>query len=99
MGRCCRKSPRFGGHWLDSTVSEWPGLAVRSSDVVDFLTLQMRPGMQRVATQRQGLEVLCDCGEMEFVTCAGKPSEPHAFEAVVNLQVSKTHLDALSFVP
>jgi hypothetical protein len=36
---------------------------------------------------------------MEFVTCAGKPSEPHAFEAVVNLQVSKPHLDALSFIP
>jgi hypothetical protein len=36
---------------------------------------------------------------MEFVTCAGKPSEPHALEAVVNLEVSKTHLDTLSFVP
>ena len=56
--------------------------------------------MQRVAhPQRQGLEVLCDCGEMEFVTCAGKPSEPHAFETVVNLEVSKSYLDALSFIP
>src|SRR5262245_44525720 len=35
---------------------------------------------------------------MEFVARAGKTPEPHAFEAVVNLQVSKAHLDALSFI-
>src|SRR4029450_7701498 len=36
---------------------------------------------------------------MELVARAGKTPEPHAFEAVVNLQVGKAHLDALSFVP
>jgi hypothetical protein len=57
--------------------------------------------MQRVARGHgaPGFEVLCDCGEMEFVTCTGKSSEPHAFKAVMNLEVSKTHLDALSFIP
>jgi hypothetical protein len=28
----------------------------------------------------------------------GKTSEPHSFEAVVNLQVSKAHFDTLTFV-
>jgi hypothetical protein len=35
---------------------------------------------------------------MEFVTRAGKSSEPHALEAVVGLQVREAHLDTLSFV-
>ena len=50
-------------------------------------------------SERQGLEVLYNGGEMEFVARTGKPSEPHAFKAVVNLEVCKTHLDALTFVP
>ena len=36
---------------------------------------------------------------MKFVTGAGEPSEPHAFKAVVHLEVSKTHLDTLAFIP
>jgi hypothetical protein len=36
---------------------------------------------------------------MEFVTGAGQPSKPHAFKSVVDLEVSKTHLDALTFIP
>jgi hypothetical protein len=35
---------------------------------------------------------------MEFITRTGEPSEPHAVKAVVDLEVSKTHLDALTFV-
>ena len=50
-------------------------------------------------TERQGLKVLYDSGEMEFVTRAGQPSMPHAFKSVVDLEVSKTHLDALTFIP
>jgi hypothetical protein len=48
--------------------------------------------------ERQGLKVLYDSGEMEFVTRAGQPSKPHAFKSVVDLEVSKTHLDALAFI-
>ena len=33
---------------------------------------------------------------MEFVACPGETAEPHAFKAVMNLQVSKAHLDALA---
>jgi hypothetical protein len=35
---------------------------------------------------------------MEFVSCTGKTTQPHAFEAVVNLQVGKAHLDAFALV-
>jgi len=50
-------------------------------------------------SERQGLEVLYNGGEMKFITRAGKPSQPHAFKAVVNLEVSKTHLNALALIP
>jgi hypothetical protein len=36
---------------------------------------------------------------MEFVTRGGQPSKAHAFKSVVDLEVSKTHLDALAFIP
>ena len=49
-------------------------------------------------TERQGLKVLYDSGEMEFVTGAGQPSKPHAFKSMVDFKVSKTHLDALTFI-
>jgi hypothetical protein len=49
-------------------------------------------------TERQGLEVLYDSGEMEFVTRPGQPSKPHAFKSMVDFKVSKTHLDALTFI-
>src|SRR5215475_2807735 len=48
---------------------------------------------------RQGPEVLYDRCEMEFVTRTGEPSQPHAFKSVVGLEVSKTHLNALTFIP
>ena len=47
---------------------------------------------------RQRLEVLHDGGEMEFVSCAGKPSQAHPLEAVMGLQMRETHLNALSFI-
>src|SRR5688572_19863277 len=46
----------------------------------------------------QRFEVLHDGGEMELIACPGETTEPHAFKAVMNLQVSKAHLDALAFV-
>ena len=46
----------------------------------------------------ESLEVLNDGGEMELVAGAGDPSEPHAFDAVMALEVSEAHLDALSLV-
>ena len=46
----------------------------------------------------QGFKVLHDSGEMELVARTGKTSEPHAFEAVMNLQMGKAHLDALALV-
>jgi hypothetical protein len=35
---------------------------------------------------------------MEFVARTGKTSQPHALEAVMNLQMSEAHLDAFSLV-
>src|SRR5664279_4654036 len=35
---------------------------------------------------------------MELVACAGKTAQPHAFKAVVNLQMGKAHLDAFALV-
>src|SRR5580704_2280510 len=49
-------------------------------------------------SERQRFEVLRDGGEMELVARAGKPAQPHALKAVVNLQASKAHLYPLSFV-
>ena len=46
----------------------------------------------------ESLEVLNDGGEMELVACAGKSSEPHAFEAMMNFEMCKPHLDALALV-
>src|ERR1700722_6639716 len=37
-------------------------------------------------------------GEKELIAGAGKTSQPHALEAVVNLQVGKAHLDAFALV-
>ena len=36
---------------------------------------------------------------MKLVACTGEPSEPHAFKAMVNFEVSKTHLNALALIP
>jgi len=36
---------------------------------------------------------------MELVTRAGQSSKSHALKSVVDLEVSKTHLDTLPFVP
>jgi hypothetical protein len=51
-----------------------------------------------MSSKREGFEVLHNGGEMEFVTRAGKSSEPHLLEAVVGLQAREAHLDTLSFV-
>lgn len=50
-------------------------------------------------SKRKGFQVLYDGREMKFVTRTGEPSEPHAFETVVGLEMSKAHLDALAFIP
>jgi hypothetical protein len=49
-------------------------------------------------SEGQGLQVLYDGGEMEFVACTRKPSKSHAFESVMDLEMGETHLDALAFV-
>src|SRR5215472_12393101 len=40
-------------------------------------------------SKRQGLQVLYDGREKKFVAGAGEPAEPHAFETMVGLEVSK----------
>ena len=52
----------------------------------------------REDSERQGLEVLHGSREEELVARTGKTSQPHALEAVVSLQVSKAHLDALALI-
>src|ERR1700730_5689732 len=49
-------------------------------------------------SKRQGLEVLHGSSEKELIACAGETSQPHALEAVMNLQVGKAHLDAFALV-
>jgi hypothetical protein len=49
-------------------------------------------------SEGQGLQVLYDGGEMEFVARTRKPSKSHAFESVMGLEMGETHLDALAFV-
>ena len=49
-------------------------------------------------SEGQGLQILYDSGEMEFVARARKPSKSHAFESVMGLEMGETHLDALAFV-
>src|SRR5271157_3391513 len=46
----------------------------------------------------QGLQILYDGGEMEFVARTRKASKSHAFESVMGLEMGETHLDALAFV-
>ena len=52
----------------------------------------------REDSERQGFEVLHGGGEEELVARAGKTAQPHALEAVVNLQMGKAHLDAFALV-
>ena len=47
---------------------------------------------------RECLQVLGDGGEVEFVACAGQPSQPQAIEAVVGFQMGKAHLDLAALV-
>src|SRR5271169_2867308 len=49
--------------------------------------------------ERHRLEVLHDGGKLKLVAGAGETSEPHAFETVVGLEMSKAHLNALAFIP
>jgi hypothetical protein len=55
-------------------------------------------GWRPEGSERECLKVLHGGGEKELITGAGKTSQPHAFEAVVNLQVGKAHLDAFALV-
>jgi hypothetical protein len=50
-------------------------------------------GRRPDCSERQGFEVFLDYCQVEFVSDTGKISEPHSFESVVDLQVSKTHLN------
>jgi len=49
-------------------------------------------------SQRQGLEVLHDGGEVELIACPGEATQPHALEAMVGFEVRKSHLDLLALV-
>src|SRR5271167_3089335 len=46
----------------------------------------------------EGLQVLHDGCEVELVARAGEASEAHALEAMVGLQVRKSHLDPLPLI-
>jgi hypothetical protein len=48
--------------------------------------------------ERHRLEVLHDGGKVKLVAGAGETSEPHAFEPVVDLEMSKAHINALAFI-
>ena len=47
---------------------------------------------------RNGLEVLRGGGEVELVACTGEAPQTHALEAMVDLQVGKTHLHFLALI-
>jgi hypothetical protein len=49
-------------------------------------------------SKRKGFQVLYDGREMKFVTRTGEPSEPHAFETVLGLEMGKPHLYALALI-
>ena len=82
LGRCCRRSRR-----LSIGMGFCRDLQCRSQN-----------GGWPEGSECEGFEVLHDRGEVELVSCTGKTSEPHSFEAVVDLQVSKAHFDTLTFV-
>ena len=46
----------------------------------------------------EGLQILHDSGEVEFVARAREAAQAHALEAMVGLQVGKAHLDLLALV-
>ena len=46
----------------------------------------------------KGLQVLHDSREVELVARAGEPSQTHALEAMVNLQVREAHLYFLALI-
>ena len=48
--------------------------------------------------QRHCLEVLDNCPEVELIASAGEAPKAHALESVVDLQVSKPHLDLLALI-
>ena len=49
-------------------------------------------------SQRQGLEVLHDGGEVKLIACPGEAAQPHALEAMVGLEVRKSHLYLLALI-
>jgi hypothetical protein len=70
-------------------------LALALSDAETYSAGLRVAGGRRVRSARV---LRYDRGEVELVSCTGKTSEPHSFEAVVDLQVSKAHFDTLTFV-
>src|SRR4029077_12372993 len=102
-GRCCRKSrlsvvitPRLPG------IENGGQFGGGSRQILPEVS-RSRPAREHggwtEGSKREGFQVLYDCREMKFVTRTGEPSEPHAFETMVGLEVSKAHLDALAFIP
>ena len=69
--------------------ADWPGLDAKFSRQPRPRRLRKRRlppvGRRPESSQRHGLKVLHDGGEMELIARAGKPTQPHAFEAVINL--------------
>jgi len=49
-------------------------------------------------SQRHGLEVLHDGSDVELVASTCETPEPEALEAVMGLQVGKTHLHHLALI-
>jgi hypothetical protein len=102
IDRCCRRS-QFSSDCLD-----WRGIEIGESLgggsglIVPWVSgrrrARERDGWTK-GSKRQGLQVLYNGREKKFVAGAGEPAEPHAFETMVGLEVSKAHLDALAFIP
>ena len=73
QGRCCRKSRRFVGDYLGLTgVRLGPGLGCSLAPLPELSRCRRKLGSDEWpdGTQRQGLKVLYDSGEMEFVARA-----------------------------
>ena len=47
---------------------------------------------------RKRFEILHDCRKVELIAGAGETSQSHALEAMMGLQVRKTHLDLLAII-
>jgi hypothetical protein len=76
-----------------------PGAVGLVADALPPMPLRWRHfGWRAEQAKCHGLEVLHDCGEVELITRAGEPAQPHALKAVVCLQVRKMHFDPLPLI-